>query len=203
MMNEANNLAILILAAGASRRMGERIKQLLPWNNTTFLGHAIQQAKATVVNDVFVVLGAHAERIQAKVDFENIEVIQNPVWKDGMGSSIAAGISYFSSKSLAYDGLLILLADQPLIDYNYLNKMIIEWEAHPSKIITTQYENRTGVPAIFGKAHFEELSRLCKDQGAKNIISKHQNRVIGVDPGGKSVDVDSWVAYQKIIEQIN
>ena len=58
-MVEKNKLAVLILAAGASSRMGKP-KQLLPWKNTTLLGHAIAQAKK-VSTAVFVVLGANAE----------------------------------------------------------------------------------------------------------------------------------------------
>ncbi len=64
MTDKKPNIPILILAAGESKRMGERVKQLLPWNNTTLLENAFRQATESQVEDVFVVLGANNEFIK-------------------------------------------------------------------------------------------------------------------------------------------
>jgi molybdenum cofactor cytidylyltransferase len=199
-MDNKQNIAILILAAGNSTRMGERVKQILPWKSTTLLGNAVQQANATIADTCYVILGAYEEVIKAHVNLNEVITIQNTNWKNGLGNSITAGMDHFATKSLSYSAVLIILADQPLIDSNYLNKMIGNWRANPSKIITTQYEKRSGVPAIFGKEHFEQLSNLNKDFGAKDIIASHKDVILALDPEGKEVDVDSWEAYQKLIE---
>ncbi|MFS4491879.1 nucleotidyltransferase family protein [Maribacter sp. 2308TA10-17] len=196
-----NNIAILILAAGESSRMEEQIKQILPWNDTNLLGHALQQAKGSIAKSVFTVLGAYEEIIKAEVDFDANSIIQNPNWQNGMGSSIAAGMDYFASKALDYDAVLIMLADQPRIDTNYLNKMIGNWKGNPSKIITTQYEHRSGVPAIFGKEHFQKLQKLKKDFGAKDIIASQEDLILALNPEGKEIDIDSWEGYQEILNQ--
>jgi molybdenum cofactor cytidylyltransferase len=200
-MDRKPKLAILILAAGESSRMGEHVKQILPWRSTTLLGNAIQQADTSIADNTFTVLGAFEERIMAEVNFEANSTIKNSNWGSGMGSSIATGISHFLTKGMGYDAVLIMLADQPLIDTNYLNKMMGNWIGNPSKIITTQYDNKSGVPAIFGKEHFEELQTLNKDFGAKDIIVANEATVLALNPEGKEIDIDSWETYQELLNK--
>lgn len=200
-MDKQDNIAILILAAGESARMGERIKQILPWKDYNLLGNAVEQAKGSIADTTYVVLGAYEEIIKAEVNFEPNSIIQNPNWENGLGSSIAAGMDYFLSKSLSYDAVLIMLADQPLMDTNYLNKMMGNWKGNPSKIITTQYKSRSGVPAILGKEYFPELQKLNKDFGAKEIIASHESVILVLNPEGKEIDVDSWETYQELLNK--
>lgn len=199
-MDEKPNIAILILAAGNSSRMGDHVKQVLPWKTTTLLGNALHQAKTSIADASYVVLGAFEEIIKAEVTLDATAIIQNPNWENGLGSSIAAGIKHFSLKSIAYDAVLIMLADQPLMDTNYINKMIGNWIGNPAKIITTQYESRSGVPAIFGKEHFQDLQQLHKDFGAKDIIASQIDAILALDAEGKEIDVDSWETYQELIK---
>lgn len=200
-MEEELKISILILAAGESKRMGDRIKQLLPWKHTTLLGNAIEQAKASMANETYVVLGAYNEIIRAEAGLNASKTIQNTHWKNGLGSSIATGMDYFLEKSLSCDAVLIMLTDQPLIDTNYLNKMMGYWIRDPSKIITTHYGNRSGVPAIFGKEHYTELQKLSKDFGAKDIIASHADKILVLDSGGKEIDIDSWETYEELVNK--
>lgn len=201
MMSEKPKIAILILAAGESSRMGDKVKQVLPWKNTTLLGNAFEQAKASIADSTYVVIGAHPEIVKANIELEASETIENSDWKNGLGSSIAAGIKHFSEKSLGYSAVLIMLADQPYMDTNYLNKMIGNSKGNPRKIITTQYEYQSGVPAIFGKEHFSELQNLNKDFGAKDIIASYNDAILALNPEGKEVDIDSWETYQELINK--
>lgn len=202
-MDDTRHIAILILAAGNSSRMGERIKQVLPWKNNTLLGNAVEQAVTSIANTIYVVLGAYEEVIKTKVNLEEAVTIQNTNWENGLGNSITAGMEHFSAKSLSYDAVLIMLADQPLIDSNYLNKMMEHWKSNPNKLITTQYKSRSGVPAIFGKEHFERLKSLNKDFGAKDIIASHKDAILALNPEGKEIDIDSWETYQEVCNQQN
>lgn len=197
------NIAILILAAGESSRMGEHTKQILPWQDTTLLGNAVDQANASIAENTYVILGAKEEVIKTEVNLESSTIIQNTNWEKGLGSSIAAGINFVASKEIGHDAMLIMLADQPLIDTNYLNKMMGNWIGNPSKIITTQYKDRSGVPAIFGKKFFVELQGLHKDFGAKDIIANHSEDVLALNPDGKEIDIDSWEAYEELVSKTN
>lgn len=199
-MESAKKIAILILAAGQSSRMGDEVKQILPWKESNLLSNTLNQAKASIADDTYVVLGAHEEIIKAEVNFEPNTTIRNLNWENGLGSSIAAGVSYFIANELMFDGILILLADQPLIDTHYLNKMIENWKGNPSKIVTTQYEKRSGVPVIFGKEYFSELQNLNHDFGAKEIIASHKNAILALHPEGKEIDIDDYQAYQELLK---
>ncbi len=198
-MNKDPNIAILILAAGTSSRMENRIKQLLPWGNTTLLRNAIEKAEASIADDYFVILGAHIESIKVAMKLDASKVIYNPNWQNGLGSSIAIGVHHLISTHKMYDAVLIMLADQPLIDTDYLNTMITMRQDNKASIVTTAYKNRSGVPALFGAEYFSELKKLNKGFGAKDIINQYKDAILVMNPDGKEIDIDTWDEYQKLL----
>lgn len=192
------NIAIVILAAGASTRMEGGIKQLLPWRNTTLLGNAIQNGTASTADDVITVLGAHSKMIRDRIKENGFSFIENRNWQSGLGNSIAFGVRHFLDTNNLYDGILIMLADQPLIDVNYLNDMMTAFQDSEKGIVATDYGNRRGVPAIFGTAYFSELCKLNTDYGAKDILKRYNHDVLPIHPDGKEVDVDTVSDYHKL-----
>ena len=188
-------IAIIILAAGASSRMG-KIKQLLPWKQTTLIGNAIEQALDSKADDVFVVLGANYQLISKEIKQENITIIYNKNWTLGMGSSIVCAMDFFDKKHKKYDGVLITLVDQPLIDVIYFNMLINKFI--DNNIIASKYKNRVGVPAIFSLKYFNELRQLNGDIGARNLILKHINDVKKIDAFDKIQDIDSIESYEHL-----
>ncbi|WP_411030776.1 nucleotidyltransferase family protein [Spongiimicrobium sp. 3-5] len=197
-MRKDSNIAIMVLAAGASVRMSPHIKQLLPWKNTTLLGSAIATARASNAEEIVTVLGANAQRIKAAMALNGHRFIENKNWKQGMGSSIATGTEYFLNHKKQYNGILIMLADQPLLDSAYLNKMMDDFSTHKKGIVATTYAEKYGVPAVFGKAYYKELKGLSGAEGAKELLARHLNDVIAVDPQGKTVDIDTMADYNKL-----
>lgn len=201
MVTSKKNIAILILAAGSSTRMGEP-KQLLPWKDTTLLGNAIRNATSSWARTIYVVLGANTKSIRKQIVDNEIDVIENPDWKLGIGSSIAIGMKMVMKKNIEFHGILIMLADQPLIDKDYLNLMITSFYNQPERIIATAYKNRAGVPALFDKAYFNELTRLKNDFGAKELIGQNKNKIFTINPNNKSVDVDTKSEYKNLIKKV-
>ena len=194
------SIPILILAAGASKRMGERVKQLLPWNNTTLLENALHQAKDSQAKDVFVVLGANEKFIKKQTQLPDEICIYNEHWSSGMGSSIVAGVQHLLSLSKEFDGVLVMLADQPLVDAVYLNEIIATSGKRRATVTATGYENGLGVPAMFDKKHFPELLKLTKDYGARDIINDSNIKIM--NPQGKEMDIDTWQDYQVLIKKM-
>ncbi len=192
------SIAVLILAAGASTRMEGGPKQLLPWKGTTLLGHAIAQGKQ-LSDSVFVVLGAHANEIKEIIP-KDVEIIHNPKWEKGMGTSISVGIEYIQNNNGNPSGLLIMLADQPLLDATYLHELKSEFENKACKIVATSYGEKLGVPAIFHSSLFLELAKLHEDVGAKPIIETYKTDAIVVFPKGKEIDIDTKKEYYQSID---
>ncbi|PWL38923.1 4-diphosphocytidyl-2C-methyl-D-erythritol synthase [Flagellimonas aquimarina] len=197
----SDGISTLILAAGASKRMGNKVKQLLPWGNSTLIENTVATAKQ-VSDSVFIVLGANREKIRESTSLD-AEIIHNPNWKAGMGSSISIGAEYILKHAEGKNGLLIMLADQPLIDASYLNQLKKEFDQDDFKVVATSYENRLGVPAIFHQSIIPELTHLNGDYGARHIIKKYQATIKSVLPNGKELDIDTPETYSQLIDNMN
>ncbi len=187
-------VAILILAAGNSSRMKGEIKQLLPWQQTTLLGHSINEAKKVKAKAVFVVLGANAATIKPTINEADVLILEHANWQQGMGTSIAFAMQELAKEN-KYDAVLIQLADQPYLDATYLQQLLNLYANNNPIIIATKYPNTIGVPAILGKDYFLDLINLNGDTGAKELL-KSAN-VIAINPGEKVVDIDTWEEYQR------
>lgn len=196
------NIAIVILAAGASSRMGQA-KQLLPWQDTTLLGNAIRKAKASDANSVIVVLGANAEAIRKEIFPNQIKIVENQNWAWGLGSSIACGMGFLIKEADKPNGILVMLADQPLIDTAYLNTMMTAFNPEQEMIIATAYGNRAGVPALFSQYYFNKLTELDDDFGAKKIIDGDKKNVSILNPGQITDDIDTISDYKKLNKNLN
>lgn len=197
-MNQKPNIANLILAAGGSTRMSSP-KQLLPWKGSFLLNHAITIANKIENVTTFVVLGAYFKDIHSKLDRTKIKIIHNQKWKNGLGHSIATGVAFIKNQPIAYDGILIMLADQPLITADFMNQVIRLFEPNKKQIIASSYENNTmGVPALFDVAYSDELQNLNKDMGAKRLIHDHKNQVITIDAKEFISDIDTLEDYQRL-----
>ncbi len=194
-----SNVAILILAAGESSRMG-RPKQLLRWKHTTLLGHAIETAKKTDSKDVFVVLGANSEEIQNVISNVDIHILENKNWNMGMGVSVATGIAYLLQEYKSLDGVLIMLCDQPFISSDYLNRLLGTFEVGDYGIVATMYNKKAGVPAVFDKKYFSMLSKLNGDTGARHVLDQYESDTMAINPDGKEQDLDTPEDYKKLFQ---
>ncbi len=192
-------IAQLILAAGASSRMGAP-KQLLPWKDTTLIGHAITQSLAIEEVSTFVVLGAHYELIYNQINKFPVTILNNVNWQSGMGSSIQIGVKTILAHDLSFDAVLISLIDQPLIKLTDYNALITKFIANTNPIVASDLGSRIGVPAIFSKDIFMELMQLEEDYGARYIIKKYINQIKTISIVEKGIDIDTKQQYQKIID---
>lgn len=182
-----------VVAAGSSSRM-KQIKQLLPWKQTTLLGHAISQVSQSGVEKLFVVLGANEEIILEQIKTDNVEVLSNPKWKDGMSSSIVKIVEHIEENNYEFDGLLLAVCDQPLLDVNHYKKLVMSC-INPDRIIASSYGHEVGVPALFGRNFFSELKELKQDKGAKSVIRKHLSKLIQLDAPNGLIDLDTMDKY--------
>lgn len=196
-----SNTAVVILAAGSSSRMGTA-KQLLNWGKDTLLGHVINTSLELKPKEVIVVLGANYAAIKKDLEKYPVSVVKNANWEMGLGKSIACGVSHVLCSNDKYDSVLIILADQPLVDFALLHSLINTYEKNKKLIIATSYgKEKNGVPVIFDKLYFEELSNLNDDKGAKHLLEKYKSRIRSVSSGGKNKDIDTKCDYDQLYKE--
>lgn len=191
--------AIVLLAAGASKRMGQP-KQLLSWGVHTLIENAILETLKVNEARVFVVLGANYRLIHEKIENYPVTVLNHLNWEQGIGSSIAFGVSKIDKLKM-YKRVVVVLADQPSVQYQNITSLIHSHVKNKSSISITVCNNYKGVPAIFQKDLFSELMLLSDDNGAKSMIKKHKYSVLEFVIDDEILDVDTLEDYQKIIKR--
>lgn len=192
------NIVALVLAAGKSKRFGSP-KQLLKWKKSNLLENAIKAGSESNVSNTFLVLGANYDQILEMTETNSVEVIRNLSWEKGLGNSIAFGAKHILESNTKVDGILLMLADQPLIDSNYLNSIIAKFESGNNQIIASSYKSgKKGVPALFDISYLEELIKLQGDNGAKALIEEYSKNVTLVKGGNKLADIDTFEEYEQL-----
>lgn len=199
MLSKPKNIATLIMAAGSSSRMGEP-KQLLKWKDTTLIETAISTVLELHCANIMVILGAHYHKIKPIIENYAVKTVYNKNWKKGLGNSIAFGVNHIKN-NYQVEGVLVVLADQPLIHSTYLKGILDIFETDKNQIIATNYQNRKlGVPALFDKSYFQELSSIDGDKGAKSILEKYSDVVITTTLATNVFDIDTEEDYKKLKE---
>lgn len=188
-------IAIVILAAGSSSRMG-KAKQLLPWGELTLIEHSIRQAILVKSASVYVVLGALRKSIEQSILTSPVKIIHNPVWENGIGSSISVVMDELITQK--FDAVLLMLADQPEVDTDYLNKMIYNFKNSPKDIVATAYSSKNGVPAMFHQTYFSALQKLNIDSGAAQIIKLNNEATLSLKPKKYFTDIDTIETYKAL-----
>ena len=192
-----SNIAIIILAAGASTRMG-RPKQLLPYQGSSLLRHTIENAVASVCKPIVVVLGANAENIRSQISESDIKIVENPDWHLGMSSSIRRGISSIITDYQNIDAVVITVCDQPFISADIINNLVSKYYNTKKPIIACEYANTLGVPVLFNQSFFSKLANLTEDVGAKKLIKNHYHEVFSIPFPLGAIDIDTPDDYQQI-----
>lgn len=180
--------AALVLAAGASTRLGEP-KQLVRMNGETLLDRAIRVAAEAGYEPLVVVLGAHAKQIEAKCDLRSAWVVVHAGWAEGMGSSVRAGMELVQGFA-EVNGVVVMTCDMPGVTAAHLRLLGEE----PEVVMGSQYGGRRGVPAYFPRASFAELVMLSGDAGAREIL--RSARV--VELAGGEMDVDTVADVERL-----
>jgi molybdenum cofactor cytidylyltransferase len=196
-MSSANNIGVIILAAGSSSRLGEP-KQLLRFGGESLLQHAVDAATNSNANTVIEVLGANAESVLAGTDQTTIHTIINPDWEEGMASSVRVGLNELLFMCPETDAVILMVCDQPFISSSVLNDLISTHVSTGNPIVACNYGEAFGPPALFHRSLFDELMNLKGDVGARKIIQQHKDQVTTVlFPKGK-IDIDTNEDYEAL-----
>ncbi len=187
--SSSTKVSAILLAAGESKRMG-KLKQLMPLGNTTIVEQTIDNLLSSGVSEVIVVLGHRAEEVMKRIATRPIKIVVNPIYHQGMGTSIAAGLNLVDSRAQA---VMLALGDQPFVDSQAINRLIEEFDSHDKGIAIPTYQGRRGHPLIFSIKYKAQLSGLKGDIGGREIIKEHPEDIleVAVECEGIVIDIDT------------
>lgn len=192
-----NSCGIVILAAGASTRLGKP-KQLLQYHGKTLLDHSVNEAINAKADAVVVILGKNADLLQNKIDNQKVNVVINKDWEEGMAASVRLGLATLLKIKPYIDAVIFMVCDQPHISSLVLNELITRQQKTTKQIVTCNYGGSIGPPALFHKKYFRELAKVKGDIGARNIIQQNMNDVATIlFPEGK-IDIDTQEDYDAL-----
>jgi molybdenum cofactor cytidylyltransferase len=189
--------AILLLAAGESRRMG-RPKQLLDFGGKPLLRHSAEVALQTACGPVIVVLGARERELRGALEGLPIAIAVNERWQQGMGTSIQTGLRALDGLD-EVTGAILALADQPFVTAEFLKQLA----GSDKQIAAASYAGTVGVPVYFARKAFPLLRALKPDQGCKSVILAHSQDRVLIDCPEAEIDIDTPEEYEAALTSSN
>jgi molybdenum cofactor cytidylyltransferase len=163
--------AAIVLAGGGSRRLGSP-KQLVVYEGRPLLEHVVTMVSAWPVDEVVVVLGAHAEEILDAVRFGEAVVIINPDWEEGIASSLRCGFDYLS-RDASMERAFVALGDQPDIPPDVPDGLMAaaEFASRPALVPVYRYERSN--PVLFDRSLWARVMSFEGDIGASSVLKAH------------------------------
>lgn len=205
MNRDRERIAGLILAAGASTRMGQP-KQLLRVGGKTLIERVVSEALKSDLDTVVLVLGHRAEEIRAALGqiagHPKLKIIENRQYRHGMSSSIIAGLSEVEE---SHGHVMILLGDMPQITSDLINLLLYRYLDSSLPIGAISIKAKRSHPVIISRELYHELQKLKGDVGARSLFWKYSERVCLVEPeffcDNRDIDTqEDYSEYRKSLD---
>lgn len=194
LQNCSGDIIAVVLAAGCASRMG-REKVLLALDGTPVIHHVVRSVRDAGLTDVVVVVNPrNEEAIGEALASLNVRTISNPLFHEGLASSIAVGVAAVNSGT---EALMLIQGDQPLVGAAMLRRLITEWREHGTEFVAASYDDVTTTPVLFSRAVFEEMAALRGDVGARSVLRNHKGLSISF-PAWCGADMDTEDDYRRI-----
>jgi molybdenum cofactor cytidylyltransferase len=190
----ANKCGLVLLAAGASSRLG-RPKQLLVYKGQSLIKQVVKIMELAEMPAVAVV-GANSEIIKKEMAGTAVAIVENKNWSEGIASSIVSGLATMTKTVEGLDAVIFLVCDQPFLTVSFLQELLKKKHITGKPIIASSYGNTIGIPALFYKTYFTDLLSLKGDAGAKQIMMAHQEDMTTIDFPLGDIDIDTEEDYK-------
>ncbi len=188
------SVAAIVLAAGGSRRLG-RPKQVEPWGDTTLLGHVLERTREFGIDEIWVVLGHELDVVLDSVESEDIYIIENLEWEEGIASSLRVGLDALTRLSKC-DSALIVIGDQPAVSVDVVSELLRSHAKEGRPVTLPKYRYTWGNPVVVDRSLWPRLMSLEGDEGAKRLWQAHPdwvNEVWFADQVPRDVDTEADV----------
>ena len=187
----------LVLAAGLSSRCGTN-KLLIPAEGSAIIERTVRTLIKANLAGITVVLGSCSEEIKKALKGYSLQFIYNPDYKDGMSTSLQAGINAIGQDP-GIDAVLVMLGDMPLIRDNTVKDLMTAYQTKRPVIVVPRCQGQPGHPVIFDRAVFAAVDSIRGDRGAREIINCLAEQVLFIDSNNPEIliDLDTREAINK------
>jgi molybdenum cofactor cytidylyltransferase len=193
----APRVVAVVLAAGKSARMGAN-KMLADYNGKPMLRATVENVLASGVDEVVVVTGHQPEQVGASLQGLNVRLVHNPDFADGMSTSLRVGVRAVGKT----DAVIVCLGDMPRVPSQVIDRMIAAFNPTEHRnIIVPVHKGEWGNPVLWGAEHFDVLTSLEGDKGARALIAQFKNEAVEivVEDAGVLMDADTPKALAELI----
>ncbi len=194
----APQVALVILAAGTSSRMGAN-KLIEAWGGKPILRHTVENAIASQRGwPCIVVTGHQPERAEAAIAGLDVSKVHNADYASGLASSLKAGIAAVPANA---SGTIIMLGDMPRVTPSMIDRLILAFGEHPeAKAVAPLVAGQRGNPVLLARSAFSDVARLTGDQGARKLLNQWGDAVIDIalDDDALLFDVDTPEALAEL-----
>lgn len=161
------------------------------------LGQTIRQVQQADVDDILVVVGHRAEEVRRVAKNAAVSTLTNPGYASGeMLSSLQLAVEHLQQRT---DAVLVVLADQPMVEPETLNAIIAPFRQQKADLIAPMYKGRRGNPVLIGSTYYAELLALDKGAAPRTLLKRHAKVLLLVPVYRDTIlrDLDTPEAYQK------
>jgi molybdenum cofactor cytidylyltransferase len=203
-------VSAVLLAAGMSTRMGQN-KLLLNFREKPLIVHAVDTLLASDIDEVIVVLGHEIEKVRDQLERsiglankaasgKPLRLTQNPDYQNGLSTSVRTGVEAVSRQA---NGIMIYLADQPLLEPEDVNRIVAGFAAAKEvnkSIVVPFFRGERGNPVILDASLRDSILGIVGDVGCKGVIKRYPEKVYAIEMENDHVvrDVDDVQAYERL-----
>lgn len=189
-------VAAIVLAAGQGTRFGgERPKPCVEFRGRPLVVHALDAAVASGLGPVVLVVGHAADEV-ARCATPGVELVVNPRYERGIATSLHAGLEWLAARGVVH-AAVVGLADQPLVGSEAWRRVGAAYHAGASLAVAT-YGGERGNPVLIGRELWPEALALQGDEGARQIMRRHQVVEVDCSGTGRPADIDEPADLERI-----
>jgi len=187
-------ISALILAAGASKRMGQP-KMLLPWGSLTVIEQVVSTFLRAEIEDILVVTGGAHEQVEQAIERFPVRRLYNRDYEAGeMLSSLQLGLSHMTQQTQA---VLVGLGDQPQLQEGSVRLVYSAYQESRSRLVVPSFQKRRGHPWLVARSLWNELLALSAPASPRDFLNNHADEIhyVNMDTQTILADLDTPEDY--------